>query len=245
MNAPMTTAPNAALPITGWREKAKRALTEDMTPEAWRGLVEGLLEFLAEEAAEPEHAEDESMKEKDIDGRLHVQDVPLCRESVDPYKGSEIPGYRKLGLEPDKIYRLWRPAEELEKAVATINGIPVLRKHVATSAADHKFRDTIGTTGTAARWEAPFIKDELVIWAAPDIELIENREKFALSPGYRYEPVMENGDFEGQHYDGRMTKIVFNHVAVVEHGRQAEVAIDSADELQWRAIERAITALAA
>jgi ADP-ribose pyrophosphatase YjhB (NUDIX family) len=185
----------------------------------------------------------ESVRTKDIDGRLHVADVPLCRESVDPYKGSEIPGYRKLGLDAEKIYHLWRPADELEKALPTIGGIPVLRKHVATSAEDHKGRDTIGAVGTNARWEAPFIVGEIVIWPAEDIKGIESKEKYNLSPGYRYEPLMEVGDFNGTAFDGKMTKIVFNHLAVVENGRQAEVAIDSVEELRWAKIERALLAI--
>jgi hypothetical protein len=180
-------------------------------------------EHQAEAVQESEHAEDElayesvirpisetftaalaldreSVRTKDVDGRLHVVDVPLCRESVDPYKGSEIPGYRKLGLDAEKIYHLWRPADELEKALPTISGVPVLRKHVATSAEDHKSKDTIGAVGTNARWEAPFVIGELVIWPAADIEGIESKEKYNLSPGYRYLPVMEVGNFNTGRY---------------------------------------------
>lgn len=247
---PAVLQPNAAIPITAaWRDKAKRSLTEDMTPEGWRGLIAGLLEFFVEEAQEPEHAEDalaldrESIKSKDVDGRLHVADVPLCRESVDDYLGSEIPGYRKLGLEAGKKYALWRPAEELQKALPSINGIPVLRKHVATSAADHKSKDTIGSTGTGARWDPPFIRGELVIWPEQDIEGIESKERYNLSPGYRYEPILEDGNFEGKPYSVKMVNIAFNHLAVVEAGRQAEVAIDSNDELRWAAMERALLAI--
>lgn len=336
--SPMNALPGPMHPAVQDTLTNRVGVAADMSPEDWEGMVGGLLKFLAEEAQEPEHAEDktgefeheialqtrgdfnwkglihhmhslgsmgasrdivaidsddkpvrfnwdgdgadkiinatvdgeniftrealaedeatidgikdaalaldrESIKSKDVDGRLHVADVPLCRESVDPYKGSEIPGYRKLGLDPEKIYRLWRPADELEKAIGTINGIPVLRKHVATSAADHKSRDTIGATGTNARWDPPFIRGELVIWPAEDIEGIENKDKYNLSPGYRYEPVMEVGDFAGEHFDGKMTKLAFNHIAVVEVGRQAEVAIDSKEELRWAAIERALLAI--
>ena len=44
------------------RKKAQDAAagTVDMTPEDWRGLVGGLLKFLAEEAEEPEHAGDDT-----------------------------------------------------------------------------------------------------------------------------------------------------------------------------------------
>jgi 8-oxo-dGTP pyrophosphatase MutT (NUDIX family) len=247
--APLNALPSPMHPAVQDTLSNRVGVAQDMSPEDWQGMVGGLLKFLAEEAQEPEHAEDalaldrESIKMKDVDGRLHVADVPLCRESVDEYKGSEIPGCVRLGLDPEKIYRLWRPAEELQKALPTINGIPVLRKHVATSAADHKSSHTIGAVGTNARWEPPFIRGDIVIWPEADIKGIESKDKAALSPGYRYEPIMEVGDFAGQHYDGKMTKIVFNHEAVVENGRQAEVGIDSDDELRWAAVERALLAI--
>jgi Uncharacterized protein conserved in bacteria (DUF2213) len=59
----LATMPNAALPIAV-RKRAKDAIsgTTDMTPEDWRGLVGGLLEFFAEEADEPEHAADAAPK---------------------------------------------------------------------------------------------------------------------------------------------------------------------------------------
>jgi uncharacterized protein len=248
--APLNALPSPMHPAVQGTLNTRLGLASDMSPQDWEGMVGGLLKFLAEEAQEPEHAEDalaldrESIKSKDVDGRLHVADVPLCRESVDEYLGSEIPGYKKLGLEAGKKYALWRPAEELQKALPSINGIPVLRKHVATSAADHKSKDTIGSTGTGARWDPPFIRGELVIWPEQDIEGIESKERYNLSPGYRYEPILEEGNFEGKPYSVKMVNIAFNHIAVVEAGRQAEVAIDGGDELHWSAIEQALLALA-
>lgn len=186
-------------------------------------------------------------KELDIDGRMHVSDANVCMESVSPYRGSEVPGWESLGLKADETYQVYRPGDELKKpeTVASANGIPLLRRHVAVSAEDHKHMDTIGTTGTNARWEAPFIKNDLAVWTANDIEGIESKEKFHMSPGYRYTPVLENGTFEGKNYQLKMTNVIFNHVAVVETGRQGpDVAIDSAVELQWLAIEKAILSLA-
>jgi hypothetical protein len=66
-----------------------------------------------------------------------------------------------------------------------------------------------------------------------------------LSSAYRYRAVMEAGNFEGEHYDGRMVDLVGNHVALVPVGRAgADVALDSslrrrgfsaADELSFAA----------
>jgi len=247
-------------------------VASDMKPEDWRHLISGLLEFFEEEAEEPEHAEDsrhltgdeqkllgealrksvkviaqdESVKMPDVDGRLHVIGVNICMESVSPYKGQEIPGWQELGLKADEIYQVYRPGSELSRAetIASANGIPLLRKHVATSAEDHKFWDTIGSTGTTARWESPFIINDLAVWPADDIEGIENKTKSSLSPGYRYSPVLERGEFNGKRYDIKMRNIIFNHLAVVVEGRQGpDIVIDTAEELQWTAIERAILGL--
>jgi hypothetical protein len=280
LNTLLSTVPNSGIPVTAaWRKKAKDALTADMKPEDWRGLISGLLEFLGEEAEEPEHADDcvmdaglaldesvrtedvdgrmrvivikgrllafdKSTKERDIDGRLHVADASICLECVSDYLGKEVPGYQDLGLDPEKIYQLYRPGEELEKAVATANGIPVLRRHVETSADDHKYWDTIGATGTNAKWESPIIKNDLVIWPNEDIAGIDSKSKTGLSPGYHYVPVLEDGVFKGKPYQIRMKDIYFNHLAVVEEGRQGpRIVIDSAADLGWAAVEQAILSL--
>ena len=175
----------------------------------------------------------------DKDGRLHIEETVVCKACVNPYKGSEIPDWEELGLDPDRIYKMLRPPEELEKATSTMNGIPLMRKHIPISADDHQPYDVAGTVGTTARWEDPFIKDGLVIWAAKDIEGIDNKEKCELSPGYHYKPRMVPGVFKGENFDGRMEAIVFNHLAIVEEARQgADLTVaDSIEEMQWSVIE--------
>ena len=174
----------------------------------------------------------------DPDGRLHVEGVNICREGISPYVGHEIPGWEDLGLDPNKIYKLYRPADELEKAAATSNGIPLLREHRAVSADSHSYWDTVGSIGTRAKWDPPFVTNDLVVWPAADIEGVESKDKCELSPGYRYKPVMEPGKFDGEDYDGRMTEICFNHEAIVETGRQGREVIigDSAEDLIWRSL---------
>ena len=34
-------------------------------------------------------------------GRMHVANAHICMAGVNPYKGSEIPGWRELGLDGD------------------------------------------------------------------------------------------------------------------------------------------------
>jgi hypothetical protein len=184
----------------------------------------------------------ESVREKDRDGRLHISVTHVCKACVSPYLGHEIPGWQELNLTPDRIYKMLRPAEELKKAAPTINGVQLLRKHIPVSASDHQPWDVAGAVGTTAEWNDPWIDNGLTIWSAEDIKRIESGEKAELSPGYHYDPVMEPGEFDGEDYSGRMTNIVFNHVSIVENGRQPGVVIgDSAEELQWAIVESALS----
>jgi 8-oxo-dGTP pyrophosphatase MutT (NUDIX family) len=183
-----------------------------------------------------------SVRSFDGDGRLHISETNICMACISPYHGSEIPDWEELGLDPDKIYRLFRPPEELEKATPTINGIQLMRQHIPVDADDHQPWDVAGAVGTTARWEDPYIKNGLTIWVAEDIDGIKTKKKYELSPGYFYRAVMEPGIFKGEAYDGKMVDIVFNHLALVEEGRQGpSVSIgDSAEEVHWAIIENII-----
>jgi uncharacterized protein len=106
----------------------------------------------------------DSVREYDIDGRLHVETANICKACVSPYRGDEIPDYEELGLDADMIYRLYRPAEEIEKAVGSANGIQILREHVPVDASDARTQDIVGTTGGDAVYEHPYLKNSLHFW---------------------------------------------------------------------------------
>lgn len=268
MQPALQTSPSGGIPAD-LRKKARDAVAgADMGPDDWRGLVGGLLKFLSEEADEDEHAEDanetkkktdvtatdsalllaldkDSVRSFDRDGRMHIAEANICKACVSPYRGSEIPDWEKLGLDPDRIYRLLRDPEALEKATPTLNGVQLLRKHIPVNADDHQPWDVVGSLGTTAKWESPYIKNGLSIWSTDDIEGVKSGQKRELSPGYHYRAVMEPGDFEGETFEGRMVDIFFNHVAIVEDGRQGPdiVVGDSADEILWAILETELLAL--
>ena len=162
----------------------------------------------------------------DVDGRLRIDAANISKAAVNPYLGEEIPGWEELGLEPKKIYRMLRDPEELAKAADTFNGVQLLKKHVPVSADDHQPYDVVGTTGTDAEFEAPYLKNSLFVWAQDAIDDIDSGNRRALSCGYHYRPDMKPGRFEGMPYDGVMREIVGNHVALVKDGRAgADVVI--------------------
>jgi uncharacterized protein len=166
----------------------------------------------------------------DQDGRLHIDVSPISKANVCPYFGHEIPDWESLGLERDRKYMLLRHPDELAKAAPTFNNIPILSRHVPVSADSHQPDLVIGSTGTDATFDAPYLKNSYVIWAADPIDDIEKNVKRELSSSYRYRADMTPGTHEGEHYDGIMRDIQGNHVALVREGRAGpDVAVgDSA-----------------
>ena len=161
----------------------------------------------------------ESVRHYDDDGRLHIATTNISKAMINEYFGREIPNFQALGLQSGRRYRLLRDPSELAKGAATFNNLPLLSRHVAVSAKDHKPDFVIGSTGTDAAFTHPYLTNSIVVWAEPDIEAIEEDLKKELSCSYRYDPDMTPGTYEGQSYDGVMRNIRGNHVAVVREGR--------------------------
>lgn len=155
----------------------------------------------------------------DVDGRLHVEISNISKATVNPYRGNEIPDWEALGLDANRIYFLLRDPQELEKAAPTFNNIPLLSKHIPVSAAEPQKEFVVGATGSNASYQAPYLKNSLVVWDAVAIALIESEEQKELSSAYRYRADMTPGVYEGVAHDGVMRDIRGNHVALVEVGR--------------------------
>lgn len=162
---------------------------------------------------------DRSARRIDADGRLHVDRSHISKATVNPYYGKEIPGYEALGLQPDKVYRLLRDPVELERAAPTFARLPVLSEHVPVTVDAPRPDLVVGAIGSEIIFTPPYLDADLCVWDATAIAGIETDKVRELSCAYRYVPVMEPGEFEGQPYDGRMTEIQGNHLALVEVGR--------------------------
>lgn len=162
----------------------------------------------------------ESVRERDRNGFLKVRTSCLTRDQVAPYYGREIPLWQELGLDPEKIYYGWRHPDELRAALPTFNGVPLLIEHKFDSAVNPNTELRVGTVGTSAAWEPPYITNALSVWDEKAIEAIENGSLRDLSCGYRYEPDFTPGKTpDGVEYDFVMRKIACNHVALVRDGR--------------------------
>lgn len=160
-----------------------------------------------------------SVRRTDTDGRLFLETSRISKAGVNPYWGREIPKYDELGLDPDKVYQVFRPPEELEKAAHTFNNIPVLAIHTHVTADNPKKEVIIGSTGSTANFDGEYLNNGLGFWDAEYIEKIDSEEQRELSSSYRYIPIIENGSYNGSPYDIKMTQIEGNHVALVVEGR--------------------------
>ena len=160
-----------------------------------------------------------SARRVDENGFLHVEKCHITKEQVVPYYGREIPGWHDMGLDPEKIYQVYRPAEELEKSYQTFNGLPLQLEHHPDSAENPQTLHRVGSLGTDAEWNPPYIDITLSVTDQRAIDAIQDGRFKELSASYQYEPVLRNGEFDGKPYDIVMTNIRGNHVALVREGR--------------------------
>jgi hypothetical protein len=166
--------------------------------------------------------DEKSVRSYSPEGHLHIEKANISKANVSPYRGAEIPNWRGLGLEPDKVYQMLRHPDELKKAAATFNNKPLLSRHVAISADDINPDDVMGTTGSSATYEHPYLTNSLAVWRRPGIDDVEQDLKRQLSSSYRYRADMSPGVYLGAPYDGVMRDIVGNHVAMVKEGRAGD-----------------------
>ena len=154
----------------------------------------------------------------DENGFLHVDKNRLTCDQVAGYYGFELP--KSEGANPEKIYYAYRPAEELQRALNSFNGVPLLNEHVFDYA-DAPQRDRrIGAIGDQASWESPFVTNSLTVWDKDAIEAIVSGKTRELSCGYHYRIDWTPGETpDGTHYDFVMRDIKCNHVALVGMGR--------------------------
>jgi hypothetical protein len=158
-------------------------------------------------------------REKTRDGRMVIKRAHITKANVCPYRGSEIPDFEKLGLDPDRVYNLLRDPEELRKAAPTLNGVQLLIKHTPVHAKEPHQDKTVGSLGTDATFDGEYLDNSIFVNVQEAIDAIESGVQRELSAGYFYVPDMTPGNFRGTAFDGVMREIVFNHVALVEDGR--------------------------
>lgn len=155
----------------------------------------------------------------DENGFMHVDACPISKATVNPYLGREIPNWQDLGLNPERVYYGLRDPEELAKAAPTFNGLPLMQGHHDYTADAPPKEYQVGSTGTEARFEEPYLLNALSITDKKAIKSVEDGSCKQISCSYRYTPDMTAGEYKGAKYDFVMRDIRGNHVALVPQGR--------------------------
>ena len=160
----------------------------------------------------------------DINGFKVIEAMPISRVGVFPYLGSQIDYDGSLGLEPKKVYFVFRSPEELfaPDAIESFNGKPFIDNHEMLGK-DFTKVDNRPADGTIYNVRPSLDMPEYLI-ADANIFTEKMIKKIAggkreLSLGYRCQYVREPGVYNGQVYEFKQTNLRGNHIALVEHGR--------------------------
>ena len=167
-----------------------------------------------------------TVREIDTNGWFEIKGNPLSKVGVFPYSGRSlhVPG---MDLDPDKMYMVYRPAEELStqetidsfKLLPWIDDHTMLGKDFGTSA-ENKGID--GVIGEEVYFEHPYLRGNIKLFSDELAEKIDEDGKRDLSCGYKCKYEWAPGEFDGVAYDIVQRQIRGNHLASVETGRMGK-----------------------
>lgn len=146
-----------------------------------------------------------------------IEKNPLSKEGIFWYSGKMI---GLPGLEPEKLYPVYRPASELALAAKSFEDIPFFEDHemvgenVPTKYDDKPAQGIVGRTF----FEGGTLFGNLKIFSEKLKDAIK-RGKKELSLGYRCDYVPAVGEHLGQAYEFIQKNLVGNHLALVAEGR--------------------------
>lgn len=177
-----------------------------------------------------------SVRRTDPQGFLHVDASPISKEQIRVYFGREIPGWKELGLDGARRYNMYCPADELEKAAATFNNLPLLSQHIPVDCDNIPDHLIVGSIGSDVAFDGTYLNSSMSIWKRGAIDGVRSNRKRELSSAYQYRPDMTPGEYCGLQYDGVLRDIRGNHVAIVFEGRAGpDVVIGDENMLKSRA----------
>ena len=188
--------------------------------------IDGEEEEIAEKAEE--HASAMDKREYDTNGWFEVKDNPLSKKGIFQYSGRSI----SPECEPDRIYNVYRPAEELatEECINSFKLLPWIDNHVMLGSEDEgltpaEAKGIQGVIGEDVYFDGEYLKGNIKVFSEAMSNLIANGKK-ELSCGYRCRYEYAPGIYNGEAYDYVQREIRGNHLALVEQGRMgSDVAV--------------------
>lgn len=162
--------------------------------------------------------------QKRADGSVRY-DAVLSRVGVFEYRTSD-----------GKVRREYRSPEEVGRAdsLASLELTPVTDGHPAKPGLAKKC--AVGSVGDLIKFDGAHVKGALVVLDDAANGRIDSGDVRELSPGYTVDLDETPGVTpEGEAYDVRQTNIVYEHVALVPHGRQGSSVGVRTDAADWHA----------
>lgn len=162
-----------------------------------------------------------SERHKDENGYLYVDRSPILRSGVLEYLGSElvVEGSNTVDgveVDPDKVYKVYIPEEEIRKGADSFKMIPITDDHTWLGDDGEDAKDyQVGMTGENVYVEDGFLYVPLKFTGKDIVEEVENHEKEELSSSY-YNKFVKSDNPE---YDFIARDIKGNHLALVDKGR--------------------------
>ena len=167
-------------------------------------------------------AQDKSARQIDVNGWMYIERNPISKEGVFDYLGAEIGA-----PDPDRVYKVYRPGSELEKAADSFKLIPIIDDHelLGEAGTSTDERPPAGFVGSDVSFDAPYLMADIKITSPALLRKIKGG-KVELSPAYFCDWEPAQGTFDGLAYDYVQRIKAGNHLALVDVGRTgADVAV--------------------
>lgn len=186
---------------------------------------------------------EDSARMVDTNGWFEIAGNPISKSGVFPYLGKSLrvaSGFPQP--EPDKLYGVYRPAEELADpaCIESFRLIPWVDEHtmlgseeIGMTPAERK--GIQGVIGENVYFDGDTLRGNIKCFAEQLASMIQQADKRELSAGFRCVYEYAPGVFDGQPYTYVQRRIRGNHLALVDEGRCGpEVAVlDAADHFTF------------
>jgi uncharacterized protein len=163
-------------------------------------------------------------KKVDTAGMWTIKGNPITHDGVAMYSGNAIDPDGEFGLDPNRLYPVYRPFDELLKACESFNGKPLTNNHemIGTSEGltkpdDKNIGGTIYNVRADDSRKGVIIADMTIY--GEELQNCIKSGKVELSLGYWCKYRREVGTFDGTRYEFVQYDLEGNHIALVDCGR--------------------------
>lgn len=156
------------------------------------------------------------MKQIDHNQFWLIKNNPITKAGIFPYLGKQI----SPSLEPDKIYQVYRPEEEIKKAADTFKLVPLVDDHtmLGPDFTPAEQKGVHGVLGEDIQERNGTLFADVKIFSEQLKREIQDGKK-ELSLGYFCKYDLTPGQYNGMHYDAVQRDLKGNHIALVDNGR--------------------------